>query len=86
MKTDSDRYYRQSSFPLVNFLYAKGEQIAGINPTDTPGKKEFAFVLTPNLEALINLYKFGDRNNPELSVNVHLYEQARRELLDKLNN
>lgn len=81
-----DRYYRTSTFPLVAFLFTKGEQVAGINPTDDPRKKEFAFVKTPRLEELIDLYRFGDKNNPELLVSVRLYEQARKELLDKLHS
>lgn len=81
-----DRYYRSSSFPLVAFLFAKGEQVAGINPTDNPSKKEFAFVSSPRLEELAHIYQFGDRSDPELLVHARLYEQGRRELLDRLNN
>ncbi len=81
-----DRYFKSSSFPLVAFLFAKGQQIAGIYPTENPSKMEFTFVLTPRLEELVDLYKFGDRNDPELLVSAHLYEQARRELLDMLNS
>lgn len=86
MKKDSDRYFRHPSFPLVTFLYAKGEQIAGINPIEgDSSKKEFCFVRTKRLEMLVEIYKFGDKNDPELLVQVHIYEQARRELLDRLN-
>ena len=81
-----DRYFRSASFPLVTFLFTKGEQIAGVNPTDNPRKKEFAFVITPRLEELVDLYKFGDRKDPDLLVNVRLYEQARNDLLDRLND
>lgn len=86
MKKDSDRYFRSASFPLVVFLFTKGEQVAGINPTDNPSKKEFAFVASPRLEGLVHLYKFGDRSDPELLVSAQLYEQARRELMDRLND
>jgi hypothetical protein len=86
MKKDSNRYFRSSSFPLVAYLYTKGEQIAGVNPTENPSKKEFVFVTNPHLEELVNLFKFGDRDDPELLVPVHLYEQGRRELLDRLND
>lgn len=81
-----DRYYRSASFPLASFLFTKGEQVAGINPTDNPSKKEFSFISRLRLEELVYLYKFGDRDDPELLVPVHLYEQARRELLDRLND
>ncbi len=86
MKKDSNRYFRSSSFSLVAFLVTKGEQIAGINPTDNPSRKEFMFIATPRLEELVSLYKFGDRNDPELLVSAQLYEQARRELMDRLND
>ena len=86
MTTDKNRYYKSTSFPLVAFLFTKGKQIAGINETETINKKEFAFVLTPDLEELVELFKFGDRDDPELLVSVHSYEQARRELLDRLND
>jgi len=86
IKTDKERYYRDSSFPIALFLYAKGEMIAGVNPADRPGVKEFAFPRTPRLEELLQKYKFGDRNDPSLLVQVHTYEQARRELLDLLND
>lgn len=81
-----DRYFISTSFPLVTFLFTKGEQITGVNQTDDPRKKEFAFILTSRLEELADLYKFGERDNPELSVNVRLYEQARGELLSRLRD
>ena len=81
-----DRYFKSSSFPIVAFLFSKGEQVAGINPTDNPSKKEFTFVSRPRLEELVELYKFGDRNDTELLVSAHAYEQSRRELLDRLND
>jgi hypothetical protein len=83
---NTDRYFRSTSFPLVAFLFTKGQQIAAINVTDNPSKKEFSFMLTPILEELVELFKFGDRDDPQLLVNVHSYEQARRELLDRLND
>ena len=86
MKQDSDRYFRSCSFPLVLFLYTQEQQIAGINPGDKPGQKEFAFVKTPRLEELVHKYKFGSKDDPDLFVSAHKYEQARRELLDRLND
>ncbi len=70
----------------ATYLYAKNQQIAGINPTDSPGKKEFAFIRSDRLDELEDKYKFGDRNAPDLLVPVHLYEHARNELLDRLND
>lgn len=83
---NNDRYYKTSSFPLVSFLFSKGEQIAGINPTDTLTKKEFVFVQTDRLADLIWTYKFGENDDQELLVNARTYEQGRRQLLDKLND
>jgi hypothetical protein len=58
----------------------------GVNSTDDPDKKEFALVRTDTLEELIDLYKWGSRDDPRLLVPVHTYEQARRELLDVLKS
>jgi hypothetical protein len=82
MKTN--RYFRSASFPLAVFLYVKHQQIVAIDPTEDPGRKEFAFPKTDRLEELVDLYKFGSREDPDLLVPVHIYEQARRELLDRL--
>lgn len=85
-KRNRDEYFRSASFPLAVFLYVKGQQFAAINPTEDPGRKEFAFLKTDKLEELVDLYKFGDRGDPDLLIEVHAYEQARRELLDRLND
>jgi hypothetical protein len=84
MKRDIDRYYRTTSLQLSIFLYAKNQQIAGVEEV-AGGKKAFAFISTPFLEELASKYKFGDRDDEELLVQVHLYERARNELLDRLN-
>lgn len=86
LKTNTDRYFRSSSFPLAAFLCAKGEQIIDINLVDATGKKEFIFVKTSTLEELIYKYKFGSKDDPNIFVSVHAYEYARRELLDRLND
>ena len=82
----SNKQVRTSSFPLAVFLYAKQQQFTAIEPTDDPGRKEFAFSKTKRLEELVDLYKYGDRDDPDLLVEVHAYEQARRDLLDRLND
>ena len=86
IKKDKNRYFRSSSFPLAVFLFTKGEQIAGINPTENPNKKEFAFVKTDRLDELVEIFKFGENDDPELLVPIRLVEQARRQLLDRLND
>jgi len=85
-KRNRNKYFRSASFPLSAFLYTKQQQVAAINLTDDPGRKEFAFLKTDRLEKLVDLYKFGDRGDPDLLVEVHAYEQARRELLDRLRD
>lgn len=82
---NEDRYYRTVSLQLAIFLFAKNQQIAGINSVSDSGKKEFAFVASPLLSELVELYKFGARTDTDLLVPVHLYERARNELLDRLN-
>ena len=86
IKKDKNRYFRSSSFPLAVFLFSKGEQIVGISPTENPGKKEFAFIKTDRLEELVEIFKFGENDDPELLVSIRLVEQARRQLMDRLND
>ena len=83
MKTD--RYYRTTNLNLAVYLFANNQQISGINPINTE-QKEFEFIKNNYLEELVGIYKFGDKNNEQLLVSVHKYEQARRELLDRLND
>lgn len=84
MNEDRDRF-RTTSLALATFLYAKGLRIAGIYQTETAAKKEFAFEPDSHLDELVNAYKFGERDSEDLLVPVHLYEHARNELLDRLN-
>jgi hypothetical protein len=85
MRTDKDEFFRTTSLPLAIYLYVKDQQVSGVDCISDTGKKEFAFVVTQRLEELAQKYKFGERNDPELLVPVHLYELARNELLDRLN-
>jgi len=81
-----NKIYRQSSFTLACYLVAKGQSIVGIEPTFDFNKKEFLFANTDQLKDLVDIYKFGDRASPKLMVNAHIYEQARRELLNRLKD
>jgi hypothetical protein len=85
MKTDTDTYFRTSHLNLAIFLFASDQQIAGINLVGE-GRKEFAFIRTDYLEELEWLYKYGEREDERLFIEVHKYENARRELLDRLLN
>ena len=71
------RYFSTRSRPLVEFLYAKGHPIVGI----TTSGPETTYVLpkTPNLEALIDMYRFG-ADTPELYVHVRDFQQAQQKL------
>jgi hypothetical protein len=80
-----DRYIRITNLNLATFLYTNNHLISGVHPLNGD-QKEFAFLKTDPLEELIWLYKFGDKDDDRLLVNVHLYERARRELLDRLND
>lgn len=79
-----DKYFRTTNLNLAIFLFINNQQISGVNPV-SEGQKEFAFIKSDYLEELAWLYKFGDRDDERLLVYVHRYEQARRELLEKLN-
>ena len=43
------------------------------------------FPLNERLEKLVEIYKFADSDDKELMVQVHVYEQVRRKLLELLN-
>jgi hypothetical protein len=81
-----EKLFATSSLPLSIFLSSKNQQFTAIEPTDDPGRKSFVFLQTDQLLELVRLYKFGDRDDPDLLVEVHAYEQARRDLLDRLND
>lgn len=85
IKKDKDRHFRNTSLPLATFLFSKGEQIAGVNEVDKSKDKEFAFIRTFELEELVSVYRFGEKSNPSLLVNVRDYEESRRILMDRLN-
>ena len=72
------RYFSTRSRLLVEFLYAKGHPLVGINTIGS----DTTYVLpkTPNLEALVDMYRFGVGDTPELYVQVRDFQQAQREL------
>lgn len=85
IKKDEDRYYRTTNLALAIFLFAHHQQVAGINETGDSSEKQFAFIRATQLDELIQSYRFGPNSDPNLMVNVRLYEEARRFLLDRLN-
>ena len=86
LRTDEEKYYRTTSLPLAIFLYAKDQQIAGVNYVSDSTKKEFAFVRSAYLDELAETYKFAKPDDENLLVSVRVYEQARNSLLDRLND
>ena len=84
MVEDRDKF-RTTSLALATFLCAKGRWFTGIHQTESAAKKEFAFSSDSLLDELVDAYKFGERDSKDLLVPVHKYEQARNELLDRLN-
>ena len=85
LRVDAEKYFRTTSLTLATFLCVKDQQIVGIDFASDSTKKEFSFLTSPRLEDLVSLYKFGERDSEDLLVPVHKYEQARNELLDRLN-
>jgi Domain of unknown function (DUF5659) len=81
-----EKHFKTASFPLSTYLYSKNQQFVAIEPADAFGRKAFVFLKTDDLDELVKKYKFGNRRDPDLHVGVHAYEQARRELLDRLND
>ena len=80
-----DKQIKITNLNLATFLYAKGQIIVGVSPI-AENLKEFSFVNSIPLVELVGLYKFGDRDDERLLVEVHRYEQARRDLLDRLKD
>jgi len=72
------RYFSTRSRPLVEFLYAKGHPIVGI--TTVGPETEYVLPKTPNLEELVDTYRFGAGDIPELYIQVRDFQQAQREL------
>jgi hypothetical protein len=85
-KMKKEKHFTTTSFALATYIYSKNQQFTAIEPTDDPNRKAFVFLQTDQLLELVCLYKFGDRDDPGLLVEVHAYEQARRSLLDRLND
>lgn len=80
-KTDRDnRYFRSSDFQLCNFLYAQSQKLVNVDSLES-GIKEFVFLNNDRLQELENKYRFGDKDDPDLLMQVHIYEEARRQLL-----
>lgn len=81
-KKEKERYFRSSDFQLCNFLYTKEQKLVNVDSLES-GIKEFVFIRNPRLEELEDKYKFlfDDKNDPDLLVNVKIYEEARRQLL-----
>jgi len=85
MEKNEEKYFYSTSFQLACFLYSKRMQMSA--PRNLNRKqKEFTWIRTPELEDLINVYKFGLKEEIELLINVRDYEQVRRELLEIINN
>lgn len=83
IRTDKDnRYFRDSDFQLCNFLYAKGQKLVNVDSLEN-GIKQFVFIKDKDgrLEELQEKYKFADKDDLDLLVQVHVYEEARRQLL-----
>ena len=85
MKKDIERYFYITNFPLAIYLYAKNQQVVNVYPLGN-GQKEFVFLRSPRLEELEDKYKFGNKDDEDLFIQVHIYEQARRELLNLLKD
>lgn len=78
------RYFYTASLSLATFLFAKGQQVAGVRDADDSGKKEFVFVRTDRTDDLADSYRFAAPSSEELLASVRDYENARRLLLDRL--
>ena len=78
-------YFSTRSRPLVEFLYAKGHPLAEIRAVGLD--MEYILPKTPMLEALVDMYRFGAGDTPELYVQVRDFQRAQQEVeyLKKVN-
>ena len=84
MKIKTDKHERITNLNMATFLYASDCQITGINQVAS-NQKEFCFVKTDRLEELMWTYKFAEKDDDNLLVNVHKFTYARQYLLDRIN-
>ena len=76
----NDKDFRTCSKRLSVFLNAKGAELEGVFRDEPSQDVEYIFVKTSRLEELAGLYTTGPSDHPDLQVNVHAYEQARRDI------
>lgn len=69
---------------MATFLYASDAVITGVRELSDK-QKGFCFLETDRLQELIWTYKFAEKDDENLLVNVHKLEYARRYLLDRIN-
>ena len=72
------RYFSTRSRPLVEFLYANGHPIVEV--TTVGPETEYVLPKTPNLEELVDTYRFSAGDTPELYVQIRDFQQAQQEL------
>jgi hypothetical protein len=79
------RYFSTRSRPLVEFLYAKGHPITEMRAVGMD--IEYILPKTPTLEALVDKYRFGAGDMPELYIQVRDFQRAQQEVeyLRKVN-
>ena len=79
------RYFSTRSRSLVEFLYAKGHPLLEMRAVGQD--MEYVLPKTPTLEALVDTYRFGDDNAPDLYIQVRDFQRAQQEVeyLKKVN-
>ena len=75
-----DEYFRTCSKCRSVFLYAKGGDRERAVKDERSRYLEYIFVKTSRLEELPGLYISGPSDYFDLRVNVHAYEQVRRDI------
>ncbi len=82
-KPSDDRYYSTSNFYLACYLLARGAELVSINK-DNPRRSEFVFVQNSELVEWIDLFNFGPKDSPEISLDPRTFVTAIKSLKDIL--
>lgn len=80
---NKDKNFKTTSFYLASFLCAKGLSLTSIDRTDNKRCK-FVFLDSPQREALVEAFNFGQKDAPEVMLDIRNAIIAIKMLKDRL--
>jgi len=82
--SNSDCYFRTTSFYAACFLFAKDQILVNIDKVTDPRRSQFVFLDTPERESLLQNFNFAKENSPEVMVDARKFVTAIKQLKEKL--